>query len=222
MGPALVFTEGRTLMPAYQGGLALTSLAWASQRSLVCRFRSVHTRRWHHLYGGRSRIGVAAPGQRSLTAQLDPSRYPEHLMLLAIDIGDRLTDFGDSLPLRPFNRVRLRFSASGFPSDTEFLDVTAGTVPGGAVADSNRIDRLLFEGDDRYQLVTDPLPGSGTWNFQITPRDNRPPGGNVGTPATASQDVLAHPPDVPFVAGQRFHVAVADGAAIITTTVPED
>ena len=208
-------------MPAYLGGLEVTSLTWASARSLVCRFTSIHTHRWHHLYAGRTLIGSCAPGQRLLSAQLLPARYPEHLTLAAVDIADRTTDFGDELPLRPYNRVRLRFTAASFPDDTEFLDITAGTEPGGAVDDDNRIGRLLFAGDQQYEFITDPLQG-GEWNFEITPRDNRPSSGNAGTPATASQSVLAHPPDVEQVARNRLSVEVDAGVATITVIVPED
>lgn len=209
-------------MSAYMGGLAIESLAWASTRALACRFRSNHTSRWHHLYGGRSLIGSCAPGQRLVIGQLVPARYPEHLTLLAVDLQDRTTDFGDDLPLRPYNRVRLRFTADGFPTDTEFLDITAGTVPGGAVDDGNRIGRLLFAGDRQYEFLTPPLEGTGEWNFEITARDNRPSSGNAGTAAAASQSVLAHPPDVPLSSRNRLSVAVAGGFATITATVPED
>lgn len=208
-------------MPAYLGGLAVDSLAWASPRAIVCRFTSIHTARWHHLYAGRTLIGSCAPGQRLLSAQLLPARYPEHLTLAAVDIADRTTDFGDSLPLRPYNRVRLRFTASSFPDDTEFLDITAGTEPGGAVDDENRIGRLLFAGDRQYEFLTSPLQG-GEWNFEITARDNRPAGGNAGTSVTAAQSVLAHPPDVEPVGRDRLAVEVAAGVATITVTVPED
>ena len=209
-------------MPAFLGGLAITSLQWASPRSLVCRFRSSHSSRWHHLYAGRTRVGVTQPGQRVLTAQLVPATWPEHLTLLAVDVAERLTDFGDSLPPRPYNRVRLRFTASTFPDDCEFIDITAGTEPESAVDADNRIGRILFAGDRQYAFLTEPLAGSGEWNFEITPVDSRPADGNTGTAVEASQSVLAHPPDVQLAAdGDRFDVEIASAALTLTATLPE-
>lgn len=208
-------------MPAYMGGLKIESLAWESPRALRCRFVSNYSRAWHHLYAGRSRVGTCQPGQRSLTAQLLATDWPEHLTLLAVDVADRLTDFGDGLPPRPYNRVRLRFTADSFPADCEFIDITAGTEPGGAVDADNRIARLLFKGDGEYAFLTDPLAGSGEWDFRITPRDSRPASGNAGTAVDASQTVLAHPPDVQLASsGDRFTAVAAAGLLTVTATLP--
>lgn len=208
-------------MSAFMGGLQIVSLAFASSRGLVCRFRSIHDQCWHQLYAGRTQIGISTPGQRTLVGQLQAARYPERLTLMAVEIPDRMDDFGDELPPRPFNRARLRFTASGFPTDTEFLDITAGEEPGDPVDDSNRIGRLLYVGSTQYEFISDPLPG-GEWNFEITGRDNRPRDGNAGTSVPASLTVLAHPPDVRITGGDRLSVDVLNSVATVTATVPED
>lgn len=211
-------------MAAFLGQLRIDQLRWGGGRTLIARFTSGHVGRYHQLYAGRRRIGLTSgTGQRVIAGQLGFARYPEQITLLAVDPADRARDFGDDLPLRPYNRVRLGWTASGFPSDAEFFDITAGIIPGGAVDSTNRIGRVLFAGDRDYSFLTRPQAGTGQWNFEITARDNRKPDGNAGTAVAASQTVLAHPPDVPFdSAGDRLSVAIAGAELTVTATVPAD
>ena len=203
-------------MLAYMGGFTITAAHWLSSEELQVRFTSTYgSTRYYQLYAGRSLVGVTMSREaRSVIGTFKPSLWPQHITLLAVDSVDRLKDFGPGLPLRPYNKVKLRASAASYPADSEFLDVHAGTVPGGAVDANNRIQRVKYDIDREYELFTDPLPGSGTWNFEIAGRDDRPPDGNLGTALAISQEIIAHPPDMPLDDnGNRFSLSIASGTA---------
>lgn len=198
-------------------------MEWVSTHALLVRFRSTYGASYlYQVYAGRTLIGATSqPRARSLVVTLKPTVWPQHIFLAAVDPDDRLTDYGAQLPLRPYNRVRLRFTASSWPDDAEFIDVTAGTAPGAAVDDTNRLARLLYDSDRQYELTTDPLGPSGTWNFEATGRDDTEPDGNVGTPLAMAQEILTQPQDVPFDGeGHRFSVSFAGGVATAEFTVP--
>lgn len=206
---------------AYLGGFNLTSLSWAGTTAIRAAFTTTYgTSYLYQLYAGRKRIGVTADASdRVVLGQLQPSLYPQHLMLVAVDPADRFTDFGSQLPKRPFNTVRLRFSTSSWPADAKYIDITAGTVPGGAVDSDNLLTRILFDVDRQYEYVTPALSGSGTWNFEVFGRDSRRSEGNAGTALALSADVLAHPPDVALSSsGSRLTFSVAAGVATVGFT----
>lgn len=203
------------------GGLRLTGATWLSPSTLRVRFTSTHgDAACYQLYAGRTRIGDCAAAGRAITASLAPSDWPEHLTLLAVDPAQRQTDYGSLLPLRPYNRARLAVTTVGW-TDAEFVDVLSGDAPGEAVNNANRIERILFDENRTYRILTPPLPGTGTWNLAAVGRDTRPNGGNLGTPIALAVDVLAHPPDlIPDSAGRRFALAIDEGVATIEGVYP--
>lgn len=207
-------------MPPYLGGFTITSLAWAGAHALQVRFTSTWGSAYQYqLYGGRTLIGVTdGTSQRSVVGQITPATWPEHITLLAVAPSQRLTDYGRQLPPRPFNRVRLHFTADGYPSDAKYLDVYAGSVPGGAA--TTRVGRLLCGGDGDYEFLTEPLAGSGLWNFAIQGVDDRPSAGNTGAALALSQRVVAHPPDVQFSSNTRLAVTVAGGIGTVSFVRP--
>lgn len=210
-------------MPApYLGGLEITGVEWLDSHALKVRFETTWGAQFvYQLYAGRTRIGESSsPAARSVIGLLQSSRYPQHLALLAVEPSQRLTDYGPLLPPRPYNRVRLSFPFTDSAGDAKFLDVFAGTTPGGAVDLSNRIGRLLYDADRTYQFLTKPLDGTGQWNFQVRPTDDKPADGNAGTGVTGSASVLAHPPDVELQNGARLSVSVASGTATISFVRP--
>lgn len=210
-------------MAAFLGGIRIDSAAWLGARTLVVRFTSVYGAAFHYqLYAGRCRIGVtASKRQRRIAGELTPSAWPQHLTLAAVDPADRLKDFGTALPPRPYNRVRLKFSTSAWPDDAEHIDVVRGDEPGGAVNPETLVERLLYDTDRQYTVDSDPLPGSGDWNFEVFGRDSRRPDGNAGSKLAASQAVLAHPPDVALAGdGTRLSASVADQTATVSFTYP--
>lgn len=205
---------------AFLGGLRILDATYLSPLALQVTFESVYTDKLYQLYAGRLRIGATGDlSERAVVGQLQPSLYPQHITIVAVDPADRLTDLGDDLPKRPYNRVRLRFTTSGSASDTKFFDVTGSTEPGGAVDSGNLIDRIPFDIDRQYEVLTPPLPGSGEWDFEVFGRDDKPADGNAGTALALSADVLAYPPDVALGDdGTRFRVEVSGGLATVTFT----
>lgn len=202
----------------YMGGFRIVRAEWTGSRSITVRLRSTYGAIYHYqLYAGRTLIGVTEDtAQRVLAGTLQPSLYPQHLTVLAVSPANRLTDYGDFLPLRPYNRIRITFTTADW-TDAAFIDVTAGTAAGEAVDDANRLLRVPFDTNRQYQLLTPPMPGSGTWQLEVTGVDDTAGDGNAGTPLAASQAVLAHPPDIGFRSdGSRLGVSIAGGTATIT------
>lgn len=205
----------------YLGGLRIIGAAWISPTSLRVAYASTWAGLLYQLYAGRRLIGVTESSTaRSVAGPLDAGDAPEHIAIVAVGPADRLTDFGRQLPIRPYNRVRLTFAASGWPADAEFLDVRSGTVAGGAVDPTNRIDRLLYDDDGDYESITPPLAESGTWHFEVVGRDERPPDGNVGSPLALSAAVLCYPEDVALQSdGTRLTASAAAGVLNVTCTL---
>ena len=203
----------------YAGGHQLLRAVWTGPRALRVTFSSTYGTTYHYqVYAGRTLAGVTkAPSERSIIAQVPPSLYPQPLQLLAVTAGNRNTDYGSPLPLRPYNKARLRFASSAW-TDAKYIDVTRGSTAGGAVSSANLVRRILFDTNRTYEVVTDPLPGSGTWNFEIVGKDAV---GNVGTELEQSVTVVAMPPDVTLnSSGNRLTVSVASQTATIGYTRP--
>ena len=202
-------------------GVPIDRAEWLDATTIRVRFRSTFTGRNHQLYAGRTLIGeTSAPTSRVVTGTVRPSDAPQPLQLLAVSAGELGTDFGTRLPVRPYNRVKLSWTASGFPADTKLFEVRAGTTPGGAVDANNVLARVPFKsGVTSYGYTTDPLDGTGTWNFEIVARDNRPADGNAGTALAIAAVVLAYPADVTLNSdGSRLDVSVSGGTATVTFT----
>jgi len=206
---------------AATGGVEIRRIDATTPDEIIVRFASAHDGWLHQLYLGRQLIDRTwLPEQRTLVGKISGAEWPEPLQILAVhpDIAD--LDFGDQLPARPYNRVRLDWRAAGFPSDAAFFDVTAGTAPLVDADPTNQLTRILYNGDIGYSYLSDPLAGSGYWNFEITARDDRPADGNAGTVACARERVLAYPPDVEPSGGSRFGLSLAAGVATFTVTLP--
>lgn len=181
----------------YSGGSQITNLEWVDVFALRVDFETTYDNLIHQVYIGRSLAGnTESMADLSLICHAIPSIYPEHIQLLAVDPADRYTDFGAILPDRPYNAVKLAWTTSGWAPDTRRIEIAAGTEAGGSVVTSNVIGKVPFDDDGAFQFLTDPLPGSGEWNFQIAGRDKTKPNGNRGIPLAISADILAHPPDL--------------------------
>jgi hypothetical protein len=207
----------------YMGGFQITSVGWLSAGAIAVRFSTSYGSDYcYQLYAGRTLIGTTkSGGARDVVGQLEPSTWPQHLTVLAVSPSNKWTDYGASLPLRPYNRVRLRFKTASWPADSRMIEVSAGTVVGGAVDTDNVVARIPFDTDGDFEIFSPPMPGTGQWNFQIAGRDNRPNDGNRGTALAVSANVLAHPPDVVLQDDDsRFSVVVAGGEATVTLENP--
>ncbi len=186
---------------------------WIGPQSLRVRFSSPLVEYQYQLYAGRRLIGeTTEEDARVIIGQLVPFTIPEHLSVMAVTGDEAGQDFGSLLPARPYARTEISFSTTGWPDDTKWIDILSGTVPGGAVDANNRIGRINFDGVGDYSFLTEPQE-TGTWNYQITGRDNKPDSGNPGTAASASVAVLAYPPDV--FGSKRLSVSATAGVASI-------
>lgn len=200
------------------GGFTIADVRWISSTGIRVRFETATTDRLHQLYAGRTLIGATATTrERQIVGALQPSHWPQELQIVSVDPADQQTDLGAYLPERPYNRVKMQCETSGWPADSKFLEVAAGTEPGGAVDADNVLQKVIYDTDRVYVYVSPPMPGSGEWNFEIAGRDDCKPAGNLGDPLPLSQEVLAHPPDVVLDSdGRRLAVAVAAGVATVT------
>lgn len=199
----------------FLGGHAITGISVEGPFALRVRFSTTYTDKCHQVYIGRKLAGqTESPSDTEVICSYVPSDWPEHgPQLLAVEPGNKLTDYGALLPPRPYNSVKLKWTTSGWSPDTRFCEVTAGTEPGGSVDLTNVLQRVLFDADREYEYVTDPLPGTGDWDFEIAGRDATLPDGNRGTAASVSASIYAHPPDVDFTSDgyNRFELAAAAG-----------
>lgn len=197
----------------YLGGHEITGAWWLGSHALNVEFTTTYASDYRYqVYVNRILSGATdTEDARSIIATAQPSLWPQEITLLAVDPANVLTDYGSVLPPRPYNQIRLNITASGW-TDAEYIEITSGTVPGGAVSTSNVIGRVLFGDNGAYTFVTDPLSGSGAWYFQVAGRDGTEPTGNRGTATAVSATILAHPPDfTPQDDGNRFSLAATGG-----------
>lgn len=198
----------------YLGGCQITNAQWISARALRVQFSTTYGSTYQYqLYAGRSLAGqTERETERVIVANVIPSEYPQHLQLVAVDPAQRLTDYGSRLPPRPYNRLKLAFTLPSYAAaDAKKYEITSGTEPGGAVDSANVIYLQPFDLDGAHEFLTEPLPGSGVWNFAIAGRDDTLPSGNKGTVLAISGTVVAHPPDVARSGRSRFSLSTAGG-----------
>ncbi len=206
-------------MPALLGGFLITAARWISTTGLRVDFSTTYTDRLYQLYAGRTLIGVTEfVTDTFLEVVLQPSQYPQWLQLVAVEVGDQATDYGESLPDRPYNKVRLGFTTS-FGEAVQFVRISASPTPGANVDVANVLENMLFDTDRAYTYLTPGLAGSGVWKFEAAGIDQA---GNRGTPlAFTANGVLAIPPDIKLRGdGNRLTAAVADGVATLSFTYP--
>jgi hypothetical protein len=179
---------------ALLGTHRLLDARWVGTNAIAVRFEANDDGLLRQLYAGRTMIGVTAhPSDREVVGQLVQSEYPQLLSLVAVESANKITDYGDTFGHGPWNRAKITVSVSSLPADAARLEITAGTEPGGAVDPENVLGNIILEGDGTYSFLTESLPGSGDWNFAVTPYDSR---GNAGTPLEPTIELLSMPPDV--------------------------
>lgn len=206
----------------FAGGHRITGVSVEGAFALRVRFETTYPTMCHQVYVGRTLAGqTESAGDTEIICSYVPSDWPEHgPQLLAVEVANRFTDYGAALPPRPYNSVKLKWTTTGWSPNTRFCEVTGGTEPGGAVDLENVLERVLFDTDREYEFVTDPLPGTGEWEFEIAGRDATLPDGNRGTAASVTADIYAHPPDVDFASDgyNRFELVAAGGELTVSFT----
>ncbi len=204
----------------YCGGFVITDMAWEGPQALRVLFDSTYDDSFQYqLYVNRVLSGVTySETDRGLIASVIPSVWPQEIQLLAVDPNEALTDYGADLPPRPYNQIKLTITTSGW-TDAKYIQITSGTVAGGAVDTINVLQLVLFDTNRAYDFITDPLSGTGSWNFQVAGIDETEPNGNRGTPQTASASIYAHPPDFTIQSnGTRFSLAATGGNLVLGFT----
>lgn len=208
-------------MPPYLGGHAIAAISWEGPFALAVRFETTYDDLCHQFYVGRSLVGwTDSIGDRQILCNVQDSLWPEHCQLLAVDPTQRATDYGALLPPRPYNRVKLIGDTTGW-TDAKFLEVVAGTEPGGAVDTDNVIALELFDTGRERIIITDPLPGSGPWNFELAGRDLTRPDGNRGDPTAVSASIYAHSPDVEYLDDGYSRLQATSNGTNLTVTFTE-
>ena len=208
----------------YLGGIAITDMWPGGANELLVRFSTTYTDGDYHyqIYVGRQLRGVTELlSDRIISATYEQEAVPEEITLLAVDPAEQFTDYGDDLPDRPYARVKLSLTTSGWASDTRFIEVTAGTDPGGAVDLDNVIALVPFVENGAYEIITPPFDECGTWNLEAAGRDGTFPDGNRGTALVTSEALIVYPVDlVTAEFGPRFTADVAGGILTVTFTEP--
>ena len=205
----------------YLGGTRFIFIGWFGPSAIRVDFESIYGSAYHYqLYAGRTLIGQTySPSERFISAPLIPTDWPQWLQLVTVDPAERLTDYGSSLPDRPYNKAEISVTTSSWPSDSKVIEVSSGTVPGGAVDTANIVARQNWRTDTTYAMTTTPCGPSGSWNFQVAGRDDKPIDGNRGTALALSATLLTQPRDYALTAeGARFDVSATAGTATVSFT----
>lgn len=202
----------------FLGGHKILRIAWDGQHALGVEFSSVYTDRYYQLYVGRHLAGVTrSVGDRRVVGQAEPNLIPAPVLLLAVELSERNTDFGADLPERPWNQYRLDWSATSYPADAAWFDITGSRNAGEASDPTNLLARIPYVGDLAYRFDLPPLAAGGEWEYTLTPRDDALPEGNAGTADSVTIDARVYPPDVaPRDDGTRFAIAASGG--VLTAT----
>lgn len=204
----------------YLGGHSITAMTWDGAQALRVLFETTYgTTYQYQLYVNRILAGYTlSTSDRSIVANVQPGEWPQHITLLAVDPAEVQTDYGADLPPRPYNQAKLTIDTTGW-TDARYIEITAGTEPGGAVDADNVLQKVLFDQVREYPYITDPLRGSGIWNFGAGGVDATEPDGNRGDVDTASVSINAHPRDVEYQEdGTRFAIAVGGGNLTVLFT----
>lgn len=195
------------------GGFTLTRAGWAGPLAVYLDFVAEASGFFYQLYANRSLIGSTdSPGERRIVGLVPPSEIPAPLTVIRVAPSQLLTDFGPELPPVPWNRFRLRWSAGGFPPDSDHFDIDVAPAPSSPFDPELVVARVPFIGNGEYQFELPPIAGSGLWQYAVVPRDNAKPLGNAGTAAVVNILALVPPPDVAQDDdGHRFTVSAAGG-----------
>lgn len=198
----------------YLGGHTITGAGWIGPESVYVDFVSDYTSGWlWQLYANRKLIGrTTSPEARRCVGQLQASTAPAPLTLVRVDPAYLLTDFGLLLPRGPWNRFALVWDAESYPDDAKKFEITASAAAGEEVDPSNLLVTTPYIGEGAYRVPLPPIERSGVWKYQITPRDDASPSGNVGDSIELEVDVVVLPPDLRQDSdGNRFTLSAEAG-----------
>ena len=199
-------------------GTVITSAVWLGPHALEVVFSSGWSGR-HQIYVGRHLAGVSqAAADRSFVVQIPPGDTPPPIQVIAVEDSETATDYGSSLPDRPYNLHRVNWSAAGIEADTDRFRITGATA-----IDTNPTEFLgavqYTVGVNLYDFETPALAASGSWRFGITPYDSAcgdyaDDKGNAGTQALATITAEVYPPDVALQSDRSRFATSATGGTL--------
>jgi hypothetical protein len=206
----------------YLGGFDITDIFWAGRNAVGVVFDhgGNYTAQLFQLYAGRRLIGVTDDVSQTLVIGQVPAGSACPLGIVAVDIVERLSDFGSNLDLRPWNVYRLGWEAPADPSpDLHHFDIVAGRNPGDDYDATNIVARVPATGAPSYSYVLPPFPARGDWSLAVIARDDAQPDGNAGSISQVTIPTIIYPWDfVPQSDGRRFLPTIADGELSIAFT----
>jgi hypothetical protein len=197
-------------------GTVITAASWLGPHEIQVTFATSHSGH-HQLYVGRRLAGQTTyVTERTIRAQVEPSVTPSPLQVLAVEATEVATDFGTSLPDRPYNLHTINWDATGIEADTSRFLITRATA---IDTDPTIFDgaKPYVSGITDYSYDTPPIEASGNWRFGITPYDtacgdDHDTRGNAGTQALATVVAEVYPPDVALQSDrQRFNTTASEG-----------
>lgn len=207
-------------------GTVITAANWLGPHEIQVTFSSSHTGH-HQLYVGRRRAGrTTQKAERTIRAQMLPSVTPAPLQVIAVEDTEVETDYGSSLPDRPYNLHTISWDATGIDADTDRFVVTKATA---VDTDPDVFDGAepYVSGVTAYSYDTPAIEASGNWRFGITPYDtacgdDHDTRGNAGTEALATVVAEVYPPDVALQSDrQRFNVSASGGTLTVSFSYQE-
>lgn len=202
-------------------GTHITAARWLGPHEIQVTFETSHTGH-HQLYVGRRLSGTTSvTSARTLRGQVEPSATPPPLQVIAVEDSETATEFGSSLPDRPYNLHTISWEATGIEADTDRFVITRATA-----VDTNP---SVFDGAEpyvsgvtAYSYDTPAIEASGNWRFGITPYDSacgadHDTRGNAGTQALATVVAEVYPPDVALQSdNQRFTTTASGGTLTVS------
>jgi hypothetical protein len=172
---------------------------------------------YHQLYAGRELIGnTEIAADRVISGQVSGVELPIHLQVIAVDEDNLLTNYGDTLPTRPYNRARIISDLTTLASDVSHVILTASATAGGAVVSTNELYKLKLDDSIETLDYLDKTRGTGTWSYALKAYDNTEGGGNASTAGTLSVALVSYPSDnADFSDSHRINAEADEGILTI-------
>lgn len=210
-------SQPTNIMPVL-GGFKITNVGWAGRSSVFVDLDAGdYTDKLFQLYVNRKLVGVTnVPSQRRVIGQVwDAHLSAAPLSVMAVDPIDRMTDFGDVLEEKPWNRYRLTWTVpEGYAVDCHHFDVLKASAPN--TDPTEVIAKVQYSGPRDYSLDLPAIPTNhpprADWRYAVVPRDDATTEGNAGTSTIQTVPALIYPADLLLQAdGNRFGLSLDAG-----------
>lgn len=211
----------------FLGGFRITNIGWAGRSSVFVDIDPVdYTDKLFQLYVNRRLAGCTnIPSERRVSGQVwdgDVSAAP--LAIIVVDPIERLTDFGDVLEERPWNRYRLTWTVpGGYSADCHHFDVLKASEPD--TDPTEVIAKVQYAGPRDYSIDLPAIPPNhppgANWRYAVVPRDDALTDGNAGSSTIKTIPALIYPADLVIQAdGSRFGLSLSGGVLTASFALP--